>query len=72
VKLSQLIKQPYQSFAGVMLAFSLFGFLFPHRPHPTNGRFQAKLMHPTQAQQDGKDSWYTPPRSPGFHDLFGS
>jgi hypothetical protein len=69
MNLSQLAKQPYQSFAGVMLAFSLFGFLFHHRTESTNGRYNVKLMNPAEAQNDGDDSWYTAPRSPGFNEL---
>ena len=72
VKLSNSIKQPSQSFASVLLAFSLFGFLFPHHTHAGNGRHQMNFMQKSEVRQNRDDSWYTPPRSPGFHDDFGS
>jgi hypothetical protein len=51
VKLSNSIKQPSQSFASVLLAFSLFGFLFPHHTHAGNGRHQMNFM---QKSRSGK------------------
>jgi len=42
----------------------------------TGTGFSARLMHPVpnhqQAINSGDDSWYQPPRSPGFNDDFGS
>ena len=38
-KLSSLLSNSHRSFASVVLAFSLFGFLFPHHQN------QAKLNH---------------------------
>jgi hypothetical protein len=69
MNLSQLAKQPHQSFAGVILAFSLFGFLFSHHTESTDGRYNMKLMKPAEAQNDDDDSWYRAPRSPGFNEL---
>jgi hypothetical protein len=30
------------------------------------------LVKPSQVQGNDEDSWYIPPRSPAFNDLFGS
>ena len=74
MKLSNSIKQPNQSFASVLLAFSLFGFFWPDHVNPPNGRHDVNLVKPSEAQQ--KDDWingfYKPTQSPGFHDDFGS
>jgi hypothetical protein len=72
VKLSNSIKQPSQSFASVLLAFSLFGFVFPHHTDAGNGRHQMNFIQKSEVRQNHDDSWYTPPRGPGFHDDFGS
>ena len=68
--LSNSIKQQNQSFASVLLAFSLFGFLWPDHVNSANGRHHVNLVKPSEVQQN--DSWYTPARSPGFDDDFGS
>jgi hypothetical protein len=65
------IKQPKQSFASVLLAFSLFGFTWQHNVNSANGRNDVNLVKSSDVQQND-DSRYTPPRSPGFHDDFGS
>jgi hypothetical protein len=74
MKLSNLIKQPNQSFASVLLAFSLFGFLWPHHANSANGRQHVNMIQQSEAQpnDDWSNGWYTPPRSPGFHQDFGS
>jgi hypothetical protein len=58
-------------FASVFLAFSLFGFLWPHHVNSA-ARHHVNLIRPSQVQESDDDSWYTPPRSPGFHEDFGS
>ena len=71
MNLSNAIKQPKQSFASVLLAFSLFGFTWQHHVSSANGRNHVNLVK-SNVQQNADDSRYTPPRSPGFHDDFGS
>ena len=71
MNLLNAIKQPKQSFASVLLAFSLFGFTWQHHVNSGNGRNDANLVK-SSAQQNDDDSRYNPPRSPGFHDDFGS
>jgi hypothetical protein len=44
----------------------------PHHVNSANGRRQVNLVKSSQAQRDDDVSWYTAPRSPGFHDDFGS
>jgi len=51
VKLSNSIKQPSQSFASVLLAFSLFGFLFPHQANQVQQNHQVNLTTTEQATQ---------------------
>jgi hypothetical protein len=71
---SNFTREPAQSFASVMLAFSLLGFLWPHQVnsgghhHDINFVQGNEIRHP----DDWTNGWYTPPRSPGFHDDFGS
>jgi len=72
MKLLNTIKQPAQSFASVMLACGLFGFLFPHDADVADGRHPMNFMQKNEVQQSDDGSWYTPPRSPGFHEDFGS
>jgi len=42
----------------------------------TSTKVSARLISPTSASQQASkiedDTWYQPPRSPGFDDLFGS
>jgi hypothetical protein len=72
MKLSNSIKQPTQSFASVLLACGLFGFLFPHHADMADGRHHMNFIQKNEVQQNDDDSWYAPPRSPGFHEDFGS
>jgi len=69
MKLLSLTKQPNQSFDSVMLALSLFGFLWPHNANSIGKGHHTNFI---QQNDDWNNSWYTPPRSPGFHDDFGS
>jgi hypothetical protein len=59
-------KQPNYSFAGVLLAFSLFGFVWPDYVNPPNGRHDVNLVKPSEVQQI--DEWingfYKPTQSP--------
>jgi len=55
-----------------MLACGLFGFLFPHDADVADGRHPMNFMQKNEVQQSDDGSWYTPPRSPGFHEDFGS
>jgi len=68
MKLSDSTRQPNQSFASVISAFSLFGSLLPHHANSTERRHLSFL----QQRDDWNNGWYTPPRSPGFHEDFGS
>ena len=47
MKLSSLISNSHQSFASVFLAFSLFGFLFPHQPHNCGSNGTDAVLHRT-------------------------
>ena len=42
-KLSSLVSNTHRSFASVFLAFSLFGFLFPHHPKQVKPNHQVNL-----------------------------
>jgi hypothetical protein len=44
----------------------------PHHTNSPNGHHYVHLVKPSQVQQNDDDYRYTPPRSPGFHDDFGS
>jgi hypothetical protein len=48
-KLSSLISKTHHSFASVFLAFSLFGFLFPHQTNQVNPHHQVNLRTSEQA-----------------------
>jgi len=49
MKLSSLISKSHQSFASVFLAFSLFGFLFPHQTKEVKPNHQVNLRTSEQA-----------------------
>jgi hypothetical protein len=76
----KLTAQSNQSFASVILAFSLFGFLWPHHPNSGNKRHRIhfQMQKDSQMQKSGgdwdhdEDGFYTPTRSPGWNDDFGS
>jgi hypothetical protein len=76
MKLLDLTRQPTQSFASVLLAFSLFGFVFSHHANsenePHHMKTVQKSVQKSEAKQNDDDIWYTPPRSPGFNEDFGS
>jgi hypothetical protein len=72
MKLSSLISHPNESFASVVLAFSLFGFLYRNHGSSANGRQDVSLVKQNEVKLNDDNSWYTPPRSPGFHEDFGS
>jgi hypothetical protein len=55
-----------------LLALSLFGFLPRHHPSLSSLGYDVNLVKPSQVQGNDEDSWYIPPRSPAFNDLFGS
>jgi hypothetical protein len=60
------------TFGSVILAFSLFGFLWPHRADTLTGRHHINFqMQESAADWDhDEDGFYTPTRSPGWNDLF--
>jgi len=76
-KLFESTRERKVSFASVILALSLFGFLWPHYADTGNKRrhidFQMQKDSQTQrtaADWDhGEDGFYTPTRSPGWNDL---
>jgi hypothetical protein len=72
MKLLNSSKQPTQSFASVLLACSLFGFVFSHHANSANEPHHMNFIQKSEAQQNNDDSWYTPLRSPGFNEDFGS
>ena len=49
MKLSSLISKSHQSFASVFLAFSVFGFLFPHQTKQVKPNHQVNLRTSEQA-----------------------
>jgi hypothetical protein len=48
-RLSSLISNTHRSFASVFLAFSLFGFLFPHHTNQVKTNHQVNLRTTEQA-----------------------
>ena len=65
-----LSKSSHQPFAGILLAFSLFGSFHLHHMAYTNGG-DTKIVHFSQVQQSNDALLYDPPRSPGFNELTG-
>ena len=55
MKLTTLIQQSNRSFASVFLAFSLFGFLFPHNAKVMTERHQANLRIIEQTSKSNTD-----------------
>jgi hypothetical protein len=51
MKLTNILGQTNRSFASVFLAFSLFGFLFPHQANPVKQNHQVNLTTTEQATQ---------------------
>jgi hypothetical protein len=76
----KLTTHPHQSFASVILAFSLFGFLWPHHANSANQRHHIgfHMQKDSQIQKSAadwdhdEDGFYTPTRSPGWNEDFGS
>jgi hypothetical protein len=69
--------QFYRSLIAVVVTATLWSVpallqASPHHVNSANGRHHVNLVKPSQVQQNDDDSWYTPARSPGFHDDFGS
>lgn len=69
--------QFYRSLIAVVVTATLWSVpalsqAAPHHVNSANVRHHVNLVKPSQAQQNDDDSRYTPPRSPGFHDDFGS
>jgi hypothetical protein len=57
MKLPNFIRYSHQSFAGIFLAFSLFGFLFPHQTNQVNPNHQVNLRtsEPATTQEPADD-----------------
>jgi hypothetical protein len=72
MKLLNSTKQPIQSFASVLLACSVFDFVFSHHANSANEPHHMNFIQKSEVQQNADDSWYTPRWSPGFHEDFGS
>ena len=51
MKLTNILGQTNRSFASVLLAFSLFGFLFPHKADRLHQNHQVNLRTTEQATQ---------------------
>jgi hypothetical protein len=60
MKLTNLIQQSNRSFASVFLAFSLFGFLFPHHANQVTGRHQVNLQQSEQKANQQTNDWTDP------------
>jgi hypothetical protein len=50
-KLSNLFSKAHQSFASIFLAFSLFGFLFPHQTNQVKPNHQVNLRASEQTTE---------------------
>ena len=50
-KLSNLFSKTHQSFASIFLAFSLFGFLYPHQKNHVKPNHQANLSTSEQTTE---------------------
>ena len=72
MKLLNSTKQPTQSFASVLLACCLFDFVFSHHANSANEPHHMNFIQKSEIKQNHNDFWYTPPRSPGFNEDFGS
>jgi hypothetical protein len=72
MKLLNSTKQPTRSFASVLLACTLSGFVHSHHAHSTNEPHHMNSTKESELEQNDEDSWYTPRRSPGFQEDFGS
>jgi hypothetical protein len=57
MKLPNFIRDYHRSFASVFLAFSLFGFLFPHHPNQVtqNHQVNLKTSEQTTTQEPADD-----------------
>ena len=51
MKLTNILGQTNRSFASIFLAFSLFGFLFPHHTKQVKPNHQVNLITSEQATQ---------------------
>ena len=51
MKLTNLVSKSHHAFASVFLAFSLFGFLFPHRATQVKQTHQVNLKASEQTQK---------------------
>jgi len=61
MKLSSFISHSHQTFASVFVAFSLFGFLFPHHATQVRQNHQVQLRtaeQTSQTQADDSDPGY--------------
>jgi hypothetical protein len=64
MKLANLVGQANRSFASVFLAFSLFGFLFPHHAnqvqsnHQVNLKSSEQVTHQNSDDQDQEYLWF--------------
>ena len=68
MKLSSLISKSHHSFASVLLAFSLFGFLFPHQTNQVKSNHQVNLR--TSEQPANPPVHPGQPYNQGFADLY--
>jgi hypothetical protein len=55
MKLPNFIRHSQQSFASVFLAFSLFGFFFPHHTNQVKGNHQVNLRTSEQTTTEKVD-----------------
>ncbi|MBV8213938.1 MAG: hypothetical protein JOZ08_12050 [Verrucomicrobia bacterium] len=55
MKLTSVLGQANRSFASVFLAFSIFGFLFPHQANQTNQNHHVNLTTTEQATHQQND-----------------
>ena len=73
--LFKAIRERNVSFASVILAFSLFSFLWPHHANTGNNhrhidfRMQKDIEATAGDWDHDEDGFYTPTRSPGWNDL---
>jgi hypothetical protein len=64
MKLTNILRQTNRSFASVFLAFSLFGFLFPHKAdlirqnHHVNLNTTEQAAQPEPADDGSQYEWF--------------
>lgn len=72
MKLPNPARRSNQFFGSVLLAVSLFGFLFPHRTNHATSHYRVSMTKQSQTDTSDIGTLYNPPDSPSSHRDFGS